>query len=190
MIHLILICIFSVHIHVYVDFKTVRQQILAYSRTREQYWQKVWNETENGVWGSRVLPIRHSLPTSLLILRKKPIVLQSNILDIYGTAWCPDQILEICFLCHRSTLNYTNLQMAFNEEWNRKGWSFCTGILAVISPTRFPIPWTHARISTTILPTFCIFSFGKIELEFWTLSQTPTAVHTVTAAEMHLQVLD
>ena len=36
LIHLTLICIFSVHIHVYVDFKTVRQQILAYSSTREQ----------------------------------------------------------------------------------------------------------------------------------------------------------
>ena len=31
-----LTCIFSVHRHVYVDFKTVRQQILAYSSTREQ----------------------------------------------------------------------------------------------------------------------------------------------------------
>ena len=53
--------------------------------------QKVWNEAENGVWGSRVLLLRHALPTSLLILRKKPIVLQSNILDIYDTAWS-DQI--------------------------------------------------------------------------------------------------
>ena len=48
--------------------------------------QKVWNEAENGVWGSRVLLLRHALPTSLLILRKKPIVLQSNILGIYDTA--------------------------------------------------------------------------------------------------------
>ena len=39
--------------------------------------------------------------------------------------------LKICFLSHRSILNYTNLQMAFNEEWNRKRSSFCTGILAV-----------------------------------------------------------
>ena len=53
--------------------------------------QKVWNEAENGEWGSRVLILRHALPTSLLILRKKKIVLQSNILDIYGTAWS-DQI--------------------------------------------------------------------------------------------------
>ena len=78
--------------------------------------------------------------------------------------------LEICFLCHRSTLNYTNLQMAFNEEWNGKRSSFCTGILAVI-----PDP-IHTRISTTILPTFCIFIFGKMELEapyFWSLPQTP-----------------
>ena len=76
--------------------------------------------------------------------------------------------LEIRFLCHRSTLNYTNLQMAFNEEWNGKRSSFCTGILAVI-----PDPM-HTRISTTILPTFCIFIFGKMELEapyfeFWVL---------------------
>ena len=67
--------------------------------------------------------------------------------------------LEICFLCQRSTLNYTNLQMAFNEEWNGKRSSFCTGILAVI-----PDPM-HTRISTTIIPTFCIFIFGKMELE-------------------------
>ena len=53
--------------------------------------QKIWNEAENGVWGSRVLPLLHALPTSLLILRKKPIVLQSNILGIYDTAWS-DQI--------------------------------------------------------------------------------------------------
>ena len=78
--------------------------------------------------------------------------------------------LEICFLWHLSTLNYTNLQMAFNEEWNGKRSSFCTGILAVI-----PDPM-HTRISTTILPTFCIFIFGKMELEapyFWSLPQTP-----------------
>ena len=68
--------------------------------------------------------------------------------------------LEICFLCHRSTLDYTNLQMAFNKEWNGKRSSLCTGILAVI-----PDP-IHTRISTTtILPTFCIFIFGKMELE-------------------------
>ena len=67
--------------------------------------------------------------------------------------------LEICFLCHRSIRNYTNLQMAFNEEWNGKRSSFCTGILAVI-----PDPM-HTRISTTILPTFCIFIFGKMKLE-------------------------
>ena len=82
--------------------------------------------------------------------------------------------LEICFLCHRSTLNYTNLQMAFNEEWNGKRSSFCTGILAVI-----PDP-IHTRISTTILPTFCIFIFGKMELEapyFWSPPQTPKAVY-------------
>ena len=33
--------------------------------------RKVWNEAENGVWGSRLLLLRHTLPTSLLILRKK-----------------------------------------------------------------------------------------------------------------------
>ena len=53
--------------------------------------QKVWNEAENGVWGSRVFLLRHALPTTLLILRKKQIALQSNILDIYDTAWS-DQI--------------------------------------------------------------------------------------------------
>ena len=49
--------------------------------------QKVWNEAENGVWGSLVLLLRHALPTSLLILRKKPTVLQSTILDIYDTVF-------------------------------------------------------------------------------------------------------
>ena len=33
--------------------------------------QKVWNEAENGVWGSRVLLLRHTLPTALLISTKK-----------------------------------------------------------------------------------------------------------------------
>ena len=32
--------------------------------------RKVWNEAENGVWGSRVLLLRHALSTFLLILRK------------------------------------------------------------------------------------------------------------------------
>ena len=80
------------------------------------------------------------------------------------------QSLEICFLWHLSTLNYTNLQMAFNKEWNGKRSSFCPGILAVI-----PNP-IHTRISTTILPTFCISIFGKMELKapyFWSLPQTP-----------------
>ena len=55
--------------------------------------------------------------------------------------------LEICFLCHRSTLNYTNLQMDFNEEWNGKRSSFSKGMVAVI-----PDPM-HTRISTTIYTT-------------------------------------
>ena len=40
--------------------------------------QKVWNEAENRErdWGETLL--RHALPISLLILRKKPPVLQSN----------------------------------------------------------------------------------------------------------------
>lgn len=60
------------------------------------------------------------------------------------------------WLRHRSTLNYTNLQMTLNEEWKRKASSFCTGILAVTSPTRFPM---HTRISTTILPTVSCLRF-------------------------------
>ena len=50
--------------------------------------------------------------------------------------------LEKCLLCHRSTINYSNLQMAFNVEWNRKGLSFVR-VFAVIGPTRFPIPCTQ-----------------------------------------------
>ena len=53
--------------------------------------QKLWNEAENGVWGSRVLLFRHALPTSLLLLRKKPIVLQSNILDMQEVTPPPDR---------------------------------------------------------------------------------------------------
>ena len=37
------------------------------------------------------------------------------------------QRLETCLLCRRSTINYTNLQMGFNVEWNRKGSSFVRG---------------------------------------------------------------
>ena len=50
--------------------------------------------------------------------------------------------LEKCLLCHRSTINYSNLQMAFNVGWNRKGLSFVR-VFAVIGPTRFPIPCTQ-----------------------------------------------
>ena len=53
--------------------------------------QQLWNEAENGVWGSRVLLFRHALPTSLLLLRKKPIVLQSNILDMQEVTPPPDR---------------------------------------------------------------------------------------------------
>ena len=53
--------------------------------------QKLWNEAENGVWGSRVLLFHHALPTSLLILRKKPIILQSNILDMQEVMPPPDR---------------------------------------------------------------------------------------------------
>ena len=45
--------------------------------------QKVWNEAENRgrvrlVRFARVILLRHALPISLLILRKKPTVLQSS----------------------------------------------------------------------------------------------------------------
>ena len=45
--------------------------------------QKVWNEAENRgrvrlARFSRVTLLRHALPISLVILRKKPTVLQSN----------------------------------------------------------------------------------------------------------------
>ena len=75
-----------------LDCKTVR--IFAYSRKDERaVKQKVSNEAENwerdwgptgwgptGVWASRASRLRllrHALPISLLILRKKPTVLQS-----------------------------------------------------------------------------------------------------------------
>ena len=50
--------------------------------------------------------------------------------------------LEKCLLCHRSTINYSNLKMAFNVGWHRKGLSFVR-VFAVIGPTRFPIPCTQ-----------------------------------------------
>ena len=63
-----------------LDCKTVR--IFAYSSTREQS-----NEAENRPYGrvrlARVRLLRHALPISLLILRKKPTVLQST----YGYAY-------------------------------------------------------------------------------------------------------
>ena len=46
--------------------------------------QKVWNEAENGrvrfARFARVRLLRHALPISLVILRKKPTVLQSSAL--------------------------------------------------------------------------------------------------------------
>ena len=74
------------------DCKTVR--IFAYSSTREQS-KKVWNEAENRERDlGETLKIRfffsrashatpYSLPISLLILRKKPTVLQSNQLSTF-----------------------------------------------------------------------------------------------------------
>ena len=76
-----------------VGCKTVR--IFAYSITRAVK-QKVWNEAENRErdWGetrdgrvrlARVRLLRHALPISLLILRKKPTVLQSTSERLYMT---------------------------------------------------------------------------------------------------------
>ena len=74
----------------YLDCKTVR--IFAYSSTREQSnkrsGMRLKTESENGerrshtpygrVRLARVRLLRHALPISLLILRKKPTVLQSK----------------------------------------------------------------------------------------------------------------
>ena len=63
-----------------IDCKTVR--IFAYSSTREQSNKrsatKLKTESETGERRfARVRLLRHALPISLLILRKKPTVLQS-----------------------------------------------------------------------------------------------------------------
>ena len=69
-----------------VDCKTVR--IFAYSSTyaravKQKVWNEAKNESETGertyvrVRLARVRLLRHALPISLLILRKKPTVLQS-----------------------------------------------------------------------------------------------------------------
>ena len=69
-----------------VDCKTVR--IFAYSSTREQSNKRsgtrVKTESETGARLARFVPAKlllHALPISLLILRGKPTVLQSNQLD-------------------------------------------------------------------------------------------------------------
>ena len=52
--------------------------VFKYARAVEQ---KVWNEAENGEWDwgeTLLILLRHALPISLLILRKKPTVLQSK----------------------------------------------------------------------------------------------------------------
>ena len=62
-------------LHSYLDCKTVR--IFAYSSTREQSnkrsGMRLKTESE-----ARVRLLRHALPISLLILRKKPTVFQST----------------------------------------------------------------------------------------------------------------
>ena len=72
--------------------------------------------------------------------------------------------LEKCLLCHRSTINYSNLQMAFNVGWNRKGLSFVR-VFALIGPTRFPMPCTQqlgASVRKPGIPTFD--DFGAISV--------------------------
>ena len=67
-----------------IDCKTVR--IFAYSSTREQWKaenrERDWGETLKLPYGlarfARIRLLRHALPISLLILRKKPTVLQSR----------------------------------------------------------------------------------------------------------------
>ena len=70
-----------------IDCKTVR--IFAYSSTREQSnkrsTMRLKTESETGEFSrlarfARVRLLRHALPISLLILRKKPTVLQSKMM--------------------------------------------------------------------------------------------------------------
>ena len=58
--------------------------VFKYARAVQQkVWNVIWNEAENRErdWGEtpRVRLLRHPLPISLLILRKKPTVLQSRL---------------------------------------------------------------------------------------------------------------
>ena len=54
LIHLTLICVFSVHMHVYVDLKKCPSADFGVFKYAWAVTLKVWNETENGVWRSRV----------------------------------------------------------------------------------------------------------------------------------------
>ena len=58
--------------------------------------QKVWNEAENGVWGSRVLLLRHALPTSLLpSIRYRILVIALDFCCIYiGLVFIKDRPLS------------------------------------------------------------------------------------------------
>ena len=70
-----------------VDCKTVRIFVFKYARAVKQ---KVWNEAENRERDgsvrlarfARARLLRDALPISLLILRKKPIVLQSTYCEV------------------------------------------------------------------------------------------------------------
>ena len=67
---------------IFLDCKTVR--IFCVFKYARAVKEKVWNEAENrergwGSRGSRASDLRHALPISLLILRKKTTVLQSII---------------------------------------------------------------------------------------------------------------
>ena len=67
-----------------IDCKTVR--IFAYSSTREQSNKRsgtrLKTESERLARFARVRLLRHALPISLLIMRKKPTVLQSSIVTL------------------------------------------------------------------------------------------------------------
>ena len=85
-----------------LDCKTVR--ILAYSSTREQSNKRFGTrlKTERRVTLARFVRVRllrHALPISLLILRKKPTVLQSS-LD-----WVPSLALIFVRAKHRGNIN-------------------------------------------------------------------------------------
>ena len=99
--------------------------------------QKVWNEAENkGSRASRVRLLRHALPISLLILRKKPTVLQSSFtLDLWQTTsastskrYAYNTSMGNSKSTFRTTVHcfffFPRLFKRSKQAWSYRGWTY------------------------------------------------------------------